>query len=92
MTKVSTGKYQATLALKTGGGRGEVRLQVKARDVDGRSQSSNLFPRTDAHVTSRRRPRPPSDPSHRTQPPRPGPRRRPVVDRTGPHRSAPYRS
>ena len=43
MTKVSTGKYQASLTLKTGGGRGEVRLQVKARDVDGRSQSSNLY-------------------------------------------------
>jgi flagellar hook assembly protein FlgD len=43
MTKVSTGKYKVSLTIKTGGGTGEVRLQVKARDVDGRRQSSNLY-------------------------------------------------
>jgi len=43
MTKVSTGKYKATLTVKTGGGSGQIRFQVKAKDVDGRSQSSNLY-------------------------------------------------
>ncbi len=43
MTKVSTGKYKVALTVKTGGGTGEIRFQVKARDVDGRSQSSNLY-------------------------------------------------
>jgi flagellar hook assembly protein FlgD len=43
MSKVSTGKYKATLTVKTGGGSGEIRFRVNARDVDGRSQSSNLY-------------------------------------------------
>jgi len=43
MTKVSTGKYKATLTIKTGGGAGEVRFLVKAKDIDGRSHSSNLY-------------------------------------------------
>ena len=43
MSKVSTGKYKVTLTLRTGGGTGEVRFRVNAKDVDGRSQSSNLY-------------------------------------------------
>jgi hypothetical protein len=42
MTKVATGKYQATLTLKTGGGTGTVMFRVTGKDSGGRSQSADL--------------------------------------------------
>ncbi|HEX2755186.1 MAG TPA: FlgD immunoglobulin-like domain containing protein [Candidatus Limnocylindrales bacterium] len=40
LTKIDSRTYKATITLKTGGSAGTVRLTVRGRDLDGRTQSS----------------------------------------------------
>ncbi len=43
MTKVASRTYRTTITLKKGGSAGTVRLNVWARDYDGRSQATSLY-------------------------------------------------